>query len=112
MKRTSQPCVECRRAGLNLVVMDLMKWKMVLLVPPVWSSGMVIQSAYSHLIGCADALEAETLACLHGLTMLLQCCEKPIMVESYCSCLVDAIKAGNARIARRLHTSSLRSYVK
>jgi hypothetical protein len=53
--------------------------------------GQVIQSAcchliffagFLHLIGCADALEAETLACMHGLTMVLQCCQKPIMVDT------------------------------
>jgi hypothetical protein len=31
--------------------------------------GEIIQSACSQLTGCADALKAETLACLHGFMM-------------------------------------------
>jgi ribonuclease HI len=69
-------------------------------------TGQVIFSACRFINSCAEALEAELLACSEGLELAIQHSQLPIIIDSDCSELVSALKNPSQDRSAFLHTIS------
>ncbi|WVZ52945.1 hypothetical protein U9M48_003943, partial [Paspalum notatum var. saurae] len=57
------------------------------------TEGSVIFTAWRVLFDCASAKEAEARACLEGLRLASQWCHEPVILESDCAQMVEALRA-------------------
>jgi ribonuclease HI len=67
--------VEDGTAGARMVLRD--------------ENGGIIFSACRQLVNCSDPFEAEARACEEGLSLSMELCDKPVMLD--CKVLIDAI---------------------
>lgn len=58
------------------------------------SLGEVVFTAWRVLIRCADAAEAEARACVEGFRLASQWASTPVIVESDCARIVEAMRRG------------------
>jgi len=63
------------------------------------NEGHVIFSAWRSIFNCQDAAEAEAWACLEGLRLAAQWIHEPVIVESDCARIVQALQAEEDRSA-------------
>ena len=63
------------------------------------NEGHVIFSAWRAIFNCQDAAEAEAWACLEGLRLAAQWIHEPVIVESDCASIVQALQAEEDRSA-------------
>jgi ribonuclease HI len=73
-------------------------------------TGQVIFSACRFINSCAEALEAELLACSEDLELAIQHSQLPIIIDSDCSELVSAQKNPSQDRSAFLHTHSVPVY--
>lgn len=71
------------RAGFGVVARD--------------STGKTIFTAWKVLFRCADAAEAEARACVEGSRFASQWAPGPVIIESDCSRIVQALRSGSDR---------------
>ena len=55
------------------------------------SAGMIKFTAWRALFHCGSAVEAEALACVEGVRLASQWCQEPIVLESDCERVVQAL---------------------
>ncbi|KAF8659499.1 hypothetical protein HU200_058442 [Digitaria exilis] len=78
-RKGKRPCA----AGLGVVVRN--------------DSGGVLLSAWKMIQRCSGAAEAEAMACVEGLRLAAQFLQEPVIVESDCARVVQAVQAGGDR---------------
>ncbi|CAN6252434.1 unnamed protein product [Urochloa humidicola] len=65
--------------------------------------GEVILSSWKVLRNCASAEEAEAVACLEGIQLVLEYVKKPTILESDCAAVVSSLLAPSVDRARCSH---------
>jgi hypothetical protein len=65
-----------------------------------------ILSACRFLSDCDSPLEAELQACLEGLELSLQYCQFPIIIESDCAQMIEAVRSKEKDRSSYLHLIS------
>jgi len=83
---------QSREAGIGIIARD--------------SEHQVVFTAWRVLFRCQDALEAEARACLEGLRLSAPWSQGPVIVETDCARLIQALEAKEDRSSIRFLLAS------